>query len=306
MSYLNTMNLLLALCLLQDAAAIRAAAEKALPLIQKSAGSFSTKAACFSCHHQTLPILALSTAQARGLRVEGLEALKKTALEELDPAPKAALPGSCSGSDARPAWGLWTLELLGQGPGPASNDLGRRLATRLLQAPLPVHESALALRALSKYRVAANHPGVSEWARKELEELSLPRSKNSLEKAARILALYQAGRLTHDVAEDLVREQRGDGGWSPTPLDGSEPGATAYVLASLHAAGALKSSDPVYRKGLGFLIATQKPDGSWHTRSSARPRHPGLDSGFPYNRDAVASLMTSCWALSVLADGLDP
>ena len=288
MSHVLEMILLLLLPLLQDVAAIRGAAEKALPLLQKSAVSFSTKAACFSCHHHTLPILSLNAAKAQGLPVEALDKLTKSALEGLDPAPKAGRSESCSGSDARPAWGLWTLELLGQGPGSASNDLGRRLATRLEQTTLPIPESALALRAISTFRIAANHPSVIEWTRKELDSLSLPRSKNSPEKAARILALFQVGRLTRDIAEDLVREQRGDGGWSPTPLDGSEPGATAYVLASLHAAGALK------------------PDGSWYTRSSAQPRHPDLDTGFPYNRDAVASLASTCWALIALANGLDP
>src|SRR4051794_22500969 len=48
---------------------IKTAVTKSLPLLQKSADEYITKRQCFSCHHQALPLLALSTAQAHGFEV---------------------------------------------------------------------------------------------------------------------------------------------------------------------------------------------------------------------------------------------
>src|SRR3954471_24665023 len=49
--------------------AIRAAVEKALPLILKSTAEYPESRDCFSCHHQAVPVLALSTARERGFSI---------------------------------------------------------------------------------------------------------------------------------------------------------------------------------------------------------------------------------------------
>src|SRR6476620_1360906 len=48
---------------------IRAAVAKALPLIQKGAAGHMEHRTCFACHHQAVPILAMTTARARGFDV---------------------------------------------------------------------------------------------------------------------------------------------------------------------------------------------------------------------------------------------
>ena len=49
--------------------AVRAAVEKALPLILKSTAEYPESRDCFSCHHQAVPVLALATAKGRGFAV---------------------------------------------------------------------------------------------------------------------------------------------------------------------------------------------------------------------------------------------
>src|ERR1700733_4366002 len=49
---------------------VRAAVEKALPLILKSTADYPESRDCFSCHHQAVPVLALTTAKARGFAVD--------------------------------------------------------------------------------------------------------------------------------------------------------------------------------------------------------------------------------------------
>jgi hypothetical protein len=49
---------------------IRAALERALPLIQKGNDGHLEKRACFACHHQAVPLLALTSARSRGVAVD--------------------------------------------------------------------------------------------------------------------------------------------------------------------------------------------------------------------------------------------
>src|SRR6476660_9937271 len=50
-----------------DAKAVRAAVEKALPLLAKGAEGHVAQRTCFACHNQTLPVLAFSIAREKGL-----------------------------------------------------------------------------------------------------------------------------------------------------------------------------------------------------------------------------------------------
>src|SRR5262249_52362384 len=54
----------------QNEPAIRAAVNKALPMLQRSAGEFVAKRACVSCHHNILTILTLDLVQNRGFTVD--------------------------------------------------------------------------------------------------------------------------------------------------------------------------------------------------------------------------------------------
>src|SRR5258708_34673049 len=56
---------------------IKAAIAKSLPLLQKSAAEYTKHRDCFSCHHQALPLLALTTAQGRGFDVSAEELQKQ-------------------------------------------------------------------------------------------------------------------------------------------------------------------------------------------------------------------------------------
>src|SRR5438067_3758134 len=49
--------------------AVRSAVVTALPLIQSSATEYTKHRQCFSCHHQAVPILAMTTARPRGFPV---------------------------------------------------------------------------------------------------------------------------------------------------------------------------------------------------------------------------------------------
>src|SRR5262245_46079003 len=77
--------------------------------------------------------------------------------------------------------------------------------------------------------------------------------------------------------------------------------ATSLVLVALHEAGGLATSDPVYQRGVKYLLTTQREHGTWHVRSRSKPFQTYFESGFPYGKDQFISLAASSWATTALA-----
>ena len=98
----------------------------------------------------------------------------------------------------------------------------------------------------------------------------------------------------------LVAEQRTDGGWGQLHALESDSYATGQALVALQAAG-LKTTDPVFERGIAFLLRTQRPDGSWLVRSRSIPFQPYKESGFPYGKDQWVSAAGTSWAVMALS-----
>jgi hypothetical protein len=67
----------------------------------------------------------------------------------------------------------------------------------------------------------------------------------------------------------------------------------------------MASTDEVYRHGVGFLLASQKPDGSWYVPSRSPKFQPYFQSGFPYNHDQWISSAATAWAAVALAEVME-
>jgi len=77
--------------------------------------------------------------------------------------------------------------------------------------------------------------------------------------------------------------------------------ATGQALTALAEAGVLKPTDPVYEKGVRFLLTTQLEDGSWYVRSRAVAIQPYFDGKFPHGKDQFISATATNWATIALA-----
>jgi hypothetical protein len=64
--------------------------------------------------------------------------------------------------------------------------------------------------------------------------------------------------------------------------------------------------DPVFRKGVDYLMRTQAGDGSWHVKSRSIWVQPYLDSGFPYGQDQFISTAGTAWATLALTFATEP
>ena len=101
-------------------------------------------------------------------------------------------------------------------------------------------------------------------------------------------------------AEELANQQRDDGGWSQLPDMTSDAYATGSALVALHQAGGMKADDPIYRKGLAYLVCTQLEDGSWHVVSRSKPFQTYFESGYPHGKDQFISIAAASWATMAL------
>jgi len=108
------------------------------------------------------------------------------------------------------------------------------------------------------------------------------------------------------VAQAIAAQQRPDGGWAQTSELGSDAFGTGQTLYALAESGMMSAKDPAYQKGLRFLLATQKPDGSWYVASRAPKFQPYFESGFPYGHDQWISSMATGWATAAIAHAVEP
>ena len=109
-----------------------------------------------------------------------------------------------------------------------------------------------------------------------------------------------------EAADALIDLQREDGGWGQIEGRPGDAYATGSALYALNTAGNVPVDAPAYRRGLAFLIATQRDDGTWHVASRSKPFQPYFESGFPYGKDQFISMAGSAWAAAALALACPP
>jgi hypothetical protein len=300
--------------------AVRAAVNKALPLLVKGSKGHIAQKSCFACHNQAVPLLALTTARDHGFDVSDAH-LKEQATfvaRFLDSNREGYLKGKGQGGSADTAgYALWTLELAGW---------QADATTAAVAEYLLLHS-----KDLDHWRSGSNRPPseassftVSFFALRGLQKWGTPEQKERIGKridAARTWLLKTPGKDTEDrvfrlwamqaagvgsrkiglAVKDLVRTQRQDGGWGQLDNLDSDAYATGSVLVVLHLAGGLPTDDPVYQRGLDWLVKSQREDGSWLVKSRSKPFQPYYESGFPHGNDQFISMAASGWAATALA-----
>ena len=161
-------------------------------------------------------------------------------------------------------------------------------------------EIAPALRAKSAAR------RVSSGCKRAAGWLIKARPKTIEDRVFHLLGLEMGGRahraaIIRKGVRGILAQQRSDGGWAQLPSLASDAYATGQALVALREAGALRATDPAYKRGIAFLLKTQLEDGSWYVKSRAVPFQPFFESGFPHGHDQWVSMAASNWATMALA-----
>ena len=281
--------------------------------------------ACYTCHHNTLPASAAAEARTKGIAVN--EELAQENLDDILAVLQRASPGMMQGQGGVPGghamtlgYGLMTLAaenyplnkvtasaihwaLASQMPD------GSWLGNGVNRPPMEystVSHTAMALRGLTLYPIPGRQIEIERALLKAQDWLVSVEASSAEERAMRLMGLVSAGAPQATVIEamnEILAEQRADGGWSQLTQLESDAYATGLSLFALHEAGASVIGEP-YRRGIAFLLASQYQDGAWFVQTRAFPSQIYFESGFPFGRNQWISAAGTGWAALAIAHTL--
>lgn len=306
------------------------AVERALTFLVEDAVTWRKERTCATCHHGVLTVWTLCEAQSRGYAVDekslnDMTAWTKQRLEKIDE-PRDERPGW--NMINTPALYLEIMSQTVPGQTAISREEQRQIAGHLVRhqekdgswawsiapaknRPPPVFESDEVVTLLA-YTVLGAHDVDDSKASAE--------ARNSHEKGAAWLKandptdttqaaavrLFRAvqdfrdprykrlARLVREGTDALLARQNKDGGWGQIPESASDAYATGQSLYFLNIAGVPRERDEIQR-GVSFLVASQKENGSWPMTSRA---HPGEK---PFTNPVPITYFGTAWATLGLA-----
>ena len=293
--------------------------DRGLQVLSRGAREYPEHRQCFACHHQTLPLLALTAAhrldlpRQSELERELVEFVRHSFENRVD---ELTAGEGIGGKALTVGYALWTLRLAGQ----PADDLTTAMVTYLLKTQSaeggwklhairpPAEESVM----LETVLAAAGIRHFAGETRQVERDAAVQRTRDWLSRQTTLLHEDRVARawsvaLLGTTGEDalsarqpLLQTQRADGSWSQTPEMAGDAYATATALHALLETGLTPRDEPVQR-GVAFLRQNQAEDGSWPVATRATPVQVFFDNGDPGGKDQFITMLATGWATAVLA-----
>lgn len=288
------------------------AINRSLPLLQRIGEPVRKLNKCTTCHNHSLPAMTVAMARARGINVDN-----DIARNEFQHANQ---PNSGTNLPIFLGTGIpdfFPYQLIGLAseriePNAAIDGMVHHVSTR--QDPSgrfhgidyrPPQEytditfTATALRAMQLHTLPGRAAEFKERIQRAARWLTAQSPRDTEEHALRLMGLawVEVARPTRDsAAKALIALQRPDGGWGQTAaITASDAYATGQSLFALHLAG-VPATHAAYRRGVDFLLKTQRKDGSWYVTSRSHPVQPLIDGGYPYINHQWISAAAGAWS----------
>ena len=280
----------------------REAIAKALAASQPPAANFVMTGGCVSCHADHLNGIAVSTAKPLGIPadypLEDRRAAATATLRGLLDQEMFQLQDPPPGVDGM-EFSLMQLGAANVPPTLSTDSMVHYVAALqrkegnwplfgIVRPPLEdgsFTQTAKAIRVLRVYAIAGRKAELDSRIELAAKWLEAAEPRTTEDRSMQLLGLAWAGHKGHRIEpKPLIAKQRADGGWGQTDNLKSDAYATGEALWALHETG-MGASDPVYRRGVEFLLRTQQEDGTWHVATRALGFQPYFQSGFPYEHD---------------------
>lgn len=298
--------------------------ERTLTLLAKSAQTYTQQRTCFSCHHQTLPVLALQQAHGQGFEVPEEAIQRQLAFTQRFFADRRAQVAMGKDVPGGPFTAGYALLVLGE------NQWPRDKTTDALVQYLKGHQgddgswwivphrhpmeqslftaTALSLRglqlyALTKESTSAAKDKVKGHIARARQWLNATPVQTHEDKVFRLWGLKWSGipaARQSQLGTLLLKEQRPDGGWAQIKQMDSDAYATGQALVVLHQTAGLDAGSVAYRKGVAYLRQHQQKDGSWLVETRCEPVQEYFESGFPHKTSQFISIAATSWAVRAL------
>jgi len=295
---------------------------RGLAMVQKATSNYPKHRDCFSCHHQTLPMLAMVTARQHGIKIDDdlMQAQSKFTHKSFENSISELQKGKGVGGRAMTVgYAVWALLLADAKPDVTTEALVAYLLktqreeghwTGQVCRP-PMEESyftatLLAVQAMKRYGVESQRPEIDRAVTKAKEWMRTAPAKGQEDKAMRLWGLHLLAKSNTDLAaarNEVLKAQRPNGGWAQLDEMDADAYATGQTLFVLRLTG-FDRSEPAYQRGIQFLLKTQQADGSWFVRSRSKPIQADFDNGDPHGKDQFISTPATSWATAALAAAL--
>lgn len=302
-----------------EARHIRGAIQESLLQLERASAGTAESRKCFTCHGQALPVMVITEARLRGFEIDekNLQRQLDHTAAHLKRGQKNYLVGKGQGGGVDTAgYALWALEAGQRKPDEVTaavteyllktqSDTGRwkHSSNRPPSEASDFTTTYVALRALAVFgttqqelRIAERTEAASKWL---LEA-------NTTDTEDRVFQLRSLSYANADdnakrrLADELIAEQREDGGWAQKTDMKSDAYATGTVLTCLARTGHLPTTGEAYQRGLRFLLKSQQEDGSWHVVSRSKPFQKYFETGFRHGKDQFISTSATSWAAMAL------
>jgi ankyrin repeat protein len=304
----------------KPAGSVREAIQRSIPLLQSADATFAQRSGCISCHNNTFTAVTVSDAREKRIAVNEnvVQGQLKTYGTYIESWRERALQGVGIPGDSDSISYILVGLAAAHYPADAATDaLARFLKNHqredgswgILAHRPPIESSdievtANSMRAMQLYAPRTQRAEYDRAIARAADWLAKAQPRNNEARAFQLLAFAWAKKDKASIraaAKMLAAEQRADGGWSQLPSLASDAYATGQALVALRESGAISVSDPVYKRGVRYLLSTQLADGSWFVKTRALRLQPYFESGFPYGHDQFISAAGTNWATQALA-----
>ena len=304
---------------------LRAAISKALPTLEAGSIGSANKRQCFTCHSQAVPVFAFVEAKRQGFSVDE-ENLKRQLQHTYDHLKRGLAnyrQGKGQGGDVLTAgYALWTLD---EGNWPV-DEVTEAVSHYLLETQLELRHwrhrgsrpptsgsdftaTYVALRALNHFGTEDQQEQIAERRKLVAEWLASAAPAETEDHVFRLSSLKYVDcdpNLIETASAALLKTQREDGGWGQKADMSSDAYATSTALSALLRDGNIPSSNKFIRKGIDFLLSTQRDDGTWQVTTRAKPVQEYFESDFPHGKDQFISIAATAWSTLALLQALPP
>jgi ankyrin repeat protein len=280
----------------------REAVTRALAGSRGPAKKFLETGGCLSCHAQHLNGLAVSAAKPFGIQADyELEAREARVTANLRGSIEQQLfqvQDPVAGVDSQ-QFSLMQMAGFEVAPTLATDSLVHHIAAMqrkegdwpnygTVRPPLEdggFSHTAKGIRTLRLYAIPGRKDELDARVARAGAWLEETEPRTVEDRTMQILGIVWAGRKApSNRIQQLVARQQSDGGWGQTENLPADAYATGEALWALHESG-MPVSNPVYQRGVDYLLGTQQEDGTWHVVTRAFSFQPYFQSGFPYGHD---------------------
>ncbi len=304
---------------------LQAAVQRSIPLLQRADSEFTKRAGCISCHNDSLEAMATGLAARNGFGRDEITAAKQVQanvshLERFrDRLRQGVYLAQINDNFGADVLGYILIGLDAERYKPDLNTDAAAMYIKMHQmtdghweigrgnerpplCSLYIGQTVLAMRALQLYAPKTDKATFDKSIQMAASWIAKTGPITNDDRGWRLIGLAWSGKdkdATAKAMRDVIAYQHPDGGWSDLPSTNSNAYATGKALVALQTAG-LSVSDPVYQRGVQFLLNTQQEDGSWYVKTRALGFQPYFDNGFPYAYDQWISGAGTSWATIAL------